>query len=100
MKLSLCLCRPGPGGSSGDNKAEVAADESNDKEISEAAAAAAQEVPTKCVANVMKIQIKAQIQYIDFEGRADGECVSTLVTFTSGFILEAFLVVFRTFLQA
>ena len=75
FKTRCFVFRTGPGGgTSGDNKIEAAAEE--DKEANggaAAASAAAQEVPTKCVSNVMKIQIKAQIQYIDFEGRADGE---------------------------
>jgi len=77
IDTSMDTDRTGPGGgTSGDNKIEAAAEE--DKEANGGAAAAstaAQEVPTKCVSNVMKIQVKAQIQYIDFEGRADGESI-------------------------
>merc|ERR1712029_42726 len=47
-------------------------DQENDKDNVEKES---QEVPTKCVSNIMKIQIKAQIQFIDFEGRADGESI-------------------------
>ena len=65
------LSRNGPGGSGGtEGKAEAQQDQENDKESAEKEP---QEVPTKCISNVMKIQIKAQIQYIDFEGRADGK---------------------------
>ena len=33
------------------------------------------EIPTKCVITPIRLQIKAQIQYIDFEGRSDGESI-------------------------
>ena len=33
------------------------------------------EIPTKCVATTHRLQIKAQIHYIDFEGRSDGESI-------------------------
>jgi len=33
------------------------------------------EIPTKCVVTPIKLQIKAQIHYIDFEGRSDGESI-------------------------
>merc|ERR1740124_791949 len=33
------------------------------------------EIPTKCVTTPIRLQIKAQIQYIDFEGRSDGESI-------------------------
>ena len=36
---------------------------------------AAKEIPTKCVVNTLKLQIKAQVHYIDFEGRSDGESI-------------------------
>lgn len=37
------------------------------------------EVPTKCVAQSLSFPVKAQIQFIDFEGRSDGESVLKLV---------------------
>jgi cleavage and polyadenylation specificity factor subunit 2 len=37
------------------------------------------EVPTKCVQQNLTIHIKAQIQFIDFEGRSDGESVMKLI---------------------
>ena len=37
------------------------------------------EVPTKCVQQTVTLTIKAQVQYIDFEGRSDGESVMKLV---------------------
>ena len=33
------------------------------------------EIPTKCVVTPIRLQIKAQIHYIDFEGRSDGESI-------------------------
>jgi cleavage and polyadenylation specificity factor subunit 2 len=33
------------------------------------------EIPTKCVTTPIRLQIRAQIQYIDFEGRSDGESI-------------------------
>lgn len=37
------------------------------------------EIPTKCVASKLNLNLKAQIQYLDFEGRSDGESVLKLV---------------------
>ncbi len=37
------------------------------------------EVPTKCVRQNASVHVKAQIQYIDFEGRSDGESVDKLI---------------------
>ena len=37
------------------------------------------EIPTKCVQQTVTLNIKAQVQYIDFEGRSDGESVMKLV---------------------
>merc|ERR1719414_2254724 len=39
----------------------------------------AQEVPTKCVSTMTKIQIKAQVAFIDFEGRSDGESIHKII---------------------
>ena len=33
------------------------------------------EIPTKCIWTPIKLQIKAQVHYIDFEGRSDGESI-------------------------
>lgn len=37
------------------------------------------EIPTKCVQQNLGLAIKAQIQFIDFEGRSDGESVMKLI---------------------
>lgn len=37
------------------------------------------EVPTKCVQQTLNLNVKAQIQFIDFEGRSDGESVLKLI---------------------
>ncbi|GAB6020668.1 cleavage and polyadenylation specificity factor subunit 2 [Chamberlinius hualienensis] len=38
------------------------------------------EVPTKCVKTTMMVDIRASIQYIDFEGRSDGESIRKIVS--------------------
>jgi len=62
-----------------DTSASGATDKAEDKEGaangSSDAASAQPEVPTKCVSTMTKLQIKAQVQFIDFEGRADGESI-------------------------
>ena len=37
------------------------------------------EVPTKCVAATVTLDINANIQYIDFEGRSDGESIKKIL---------------------
>jgi len=37
------------------------------------------EIPTKCIAKEVTIQVKCNIEYIDFEGRSDGESIRQLV---------------------
>jgi len=37
------------------------------------------EVPTKCVKQPLTLNIRAQIKFIDFEGRSDGESVMKLI---------------------
>ena len=37
------------------------------------------DAPTKCVQQTLNLNIKAQIQFIDFEGRSDGESVMKLI---------------------
>lgn len=38
------------------------------------------EAPTKCVSYESDFEVNAQVQYIDFEGRSDGESVQKLIT--------------------
>lgn len=38
------------------------------------------EVPTKCVTYTRQLTVAAQVQFIDLEGRSDGESVQKLVT--------------------
>lgn len=38
------------------------------------------EVPTKCVAATVTLDINANIQYIDFEGRSDGESIKKILS--------------------
>jgi len=59
-------------GEAGESKADGQEDPENDKDGKDSTP---QEAPTKCISNTLKVQIKAQIQYIDFEGRADGESI-------------------------
>uniref|UniRef100_A0A0K8SNA9 Cleavage and polyadenylation specificity factor subunit 2 n=1 Tax=Lygus hesperus TaxID=30085 RepID=A0A0K8SNA9_LYGHE len=40
----------------------------------------AAEIPTKCVKSIEEIAVNAQVQYIDFEGRSDGESMQKLIT--------------------
>ena len=37
------------------------------------------EVPTKCIAVTVTLDINASIQYIDFEGRTDGESMRKIL---------------------
>lgn len=37
------------------------------------------ELPTKCIAKEIVIQVRCNVQYIDFEGRSDGESIRSLV---------------------
>lgn len=38
------------------------------------------EIPTKCVESMKQVVVKATIQYIDFEGRSDGESLLKIVS--------------------
>lgn len=38
------------------------------------------EIPTKCVAAIRQVQVNAHIQYIDFEGRSDGESLLKILS--------------------
>lgn len=38
------------------------------------------EVPTKCVSSTITLEIHANVQYIDFEGRSDGESIRKIIT--------------------
>lgn len=38
------------------------------------------EMPTKCVSYVRAVNVSAQVQYIDFEGRSDGESIQKIVS--------------------
>ncbi|RWS25149.1 cleavage and polyadenylation specificity factor subunit 2-like protein [Leptotrombidium deliense] len=40
----------------------------------------ANEIPTKCVVNVQTFNVNAKIQYIDFEGRSDGESLKKIIS--------------------
>ena len=60
-------------GEAGESKADGQEDPENDKDGKDSTP---QEAPTKCISNTLKVQIKAQIQYIDFEGRADGTYIN------------------------
>ncbi|XP_047109970.1 probable cleavage and polyadenylation specificity factor subunit 2 [Schistocerca piceifrons] len=37
------------------------------------------EVPTKCVSSVRQVRVVAQVQFIDFEGRSDGESLQKIL---------------------
>jgi cleavage and polyadenylation specificity factor subunit 2 len=39
-----------------------------------------QEVPTKCIVNVQSFNIHANVQYIDFEGRSDGDSMKKIIS--------------------
>lgn len=38
------------------------------------------EPPTKCISTMETIDIRASIQFIDFEGRSDGESIRKIIT--------------------
>lgn len=38
------------------------------------------EVPSKCIVLNRTVQVNAQVQYIDFEGRSDGESLLKILT--------------------
>ncbi len=38
------------------------------------------EVPTKCVSKKVELQVKANIVFIDFEGRSDGESIRKILS--------------------
>lgn len=38
------------------------------------------EVPSKCIVLSRTVQVNAQVQYIDFEGRSDGESLLKILT--------------------
>lgn len=38
------------------------------------------EIPTKCISSNRTVQVKAHIQYIDFEGRSDGESLIKILS--------------------
>ncbi|XP_046685659.1 probable cleavage and polyadenylation specificity factor subunit 2 [Homalodisca vitripennis] len=38
------------------------------------------EVPTKCVKYTRQVNVQAQVQFIDFEGRSDGESIQKILT--------------------
>lgn len=38
------------------------------------------EVPTKCISFTGNITVEAQVQFIDFEGRSDGESIQKIIT--------------------
>lgn len=60
--------------------AEAAAAAAAAAEAEEAAAAAMLERPTKCIQSRKLIEINAQVQYIDFEGRSDGESLLKILS--------------------
>lgn len=38
------------------------------------------EVPTKCLESTLSLDVNASLQYIDFEGRSDGESVRKIIS--------------------
>lgn len=38
------------------------------------------EVPTKCVTYTRQVMVAAQVQFIDFEGRSDGESIQKILS--------------------
>ena len=38
-----------------------------------------EEVPTKCVSSTQNFHVKCSVQFIDFEGRTDGESIAKLL---------------------
>ena len=39
-----------------------------------------QVIPTECVTNVQTFKLHANIQYIDFEGRSDGDSIKKIIS--------------------
>lgn len=55
-------------------------DNKENLEIKEEEAGDITEVPTKCISLVKTFRVVAQVQYIDFEGRSDGESVQKILS--------------------
>lgn len=36
-------------------------------------------MPTKCVSEMRRVEVKCSISYIDFEGRSDGESIMKII---------------------
>lgn len=78
------------GGDNKENLKSEASDVKQEKDAAEAAAAAAAEAaeeaaamlerPTKCIQSRKLIEINAQVQFIDFEGRSDGESLLKILS--------------------
>lgn len=41
-----------------------------------------EEAPTKCVSQTVTVRVAAQVLFIDFEGRSDGESIRKIVEVT------------------
>jgi len=52
----------------------------NKKEEEAATLPDANEIPTKCITNVQTFNVNANIQFIDFEGRSDGESLKKIIS--------------------
>ncbi|XP_060532873.1 probable cleavage and polyadenylation specificity factor subunit 2 [Cylas formicarius] len=58
-----------------DNKENVVIKQEDDEDIEEIT-----EVPSKCIMLPRTIQVNCQVQYIDFEGRSDGESLKKILS--------------------
>ncbi|XP_071478507.1 cleavage and polyadenylation specificity factor subunit 2-like [Diadema antillarum] len=52
----------------------------NEEEDADYDDAAEGDIPTKCVASQISVDVKCSVTFIDFEGRSDGESIKKLVT--------------------
>ena len=58
----------------------VKEEQEENKENEQAKVQESNEVPTKCITNVQTFSVQANVQYMDFEGRSDGESVKKILT--------------------
>lgn len=56
-----------------------------------------EEAPTKCISRTVTVRVAAQVMFIDFEGRSDGEsirkivevgCVTSFVSYSIFFLMS------------
>ena len=66
-------------GTAGNQTGEEENKENLKKEAEEQNLVEFQEPPTKCISNIQSFNVNASIQFIDFEGRSDGESIKKII---------------------